>query len=126
MKPKLLQKVLEAGAHWQMIAVTIALFVLVAVFVDLRPVVEENFFFASTDPAFGQEKKVEEHFPSEPDLLLVVSAPDISSPQYLTRMQKLTLRVESIDGVSAVKSLSNGPKNLQDAIASPFWSRLLI
>src|SRR5438270_868904 len=109
-----------------MLAVTAVLFVLVAVFVDLKPVVEENFFFASSDPAFGQEKKVEEHFPSEPDLLLVVSARDIASPQYLTRMQKLTERVESLDGVGAVKSLSNGPKNFQDAIASPFWSRLLI
>src|SRR5881227_3288549 len=113
MKPKLLQKLFEAGAHWQMIAITIALFVLVAVFVDLKPVVEENFFFATSDPAFGQEKKVEEHFPSEPDLLLVVSARDIASPQYLARMQKLTERVESVDGVSAVKSLSNGPKNFQ-------------
>src|SRR5438477_1216169 len=115
-----------SGAHWEMLAVTVALFVLVEVFVDLKPVVEENFFFATSDPAFGQEKKVEEHFPSEPDLLLVVSARDIASPQYLARMQKLTGQVESIDGVSTVKSLSNGPKDVQDAVASPFWSRLLI
>src|SRR5437016_3992854 len=115
-----------SGANWEMQAMTGVLFVLVIVFVDLKPVVEENFFFATSDPAFGQQKKVEEHFPSEPDLLLVVSARDIASPQYLARMQKLTERVESIDGVSAVKSLSNGPKNFQDAIASPFWSRLLI
>src|SRR5438874_10299643 len=115
-----------SGAHWEMLAVTAVLFVLVIVFVDLKPVVEEDFFFATSDPAFGQEKKVEEHFPSEPDLLLVVSARDIASPQYLARMQKLTERVESIDGVSAVKSLSNGPKNVQDAIGCPFWSRLLI
>src|SRR3989440_4890750 len=115
-----------SGAHWEMLAVTAVLFVLVIVFVDLKPVVEENFFFATSDPAFGQQKKVEQHFPSEPDLLLVVSARDIASPQYLARMQKLTEGVESIDGVSAVKSLSNGPKNFQDAIASPFWSRLLI
>ena len=76
-----------SGAHWEMLAGAAVLFVLVIVFVDLRPVVEENFFFSTSDPAFGQEKKVEEHFPSEPDLLLVVSAPDISAPQYLTRMQ---------------------------------------
>src|ERR1043166_8153747 len=115
-----------SGAHWEMLASTAVLFVVVVVFVDLKPVVEENFFFATSDPAFGQEKKVEKQFPSEPDLLLVVSSRDISSPQYLARMQKLTQRVESIDGVTAVKSLANGPKNYQDAIASPFWSRLLI
>ena len=60
-----------SGAHWEMLAVTAVLFVLVAVFVDLHPVVEENFFFAAADPAFGEEKKVEQDFPSEPDLLLV-------------------------------------------------------
>jgi uncharacterized protein len=115
-----------SGAHWEMLAATAVLFVVVVVFVDLKPVVEENFFFATSDPAFGQEKQVEKQFPSEPDLLLVVSSRDISSPQYLARMQKLTQRVESIDGVTAVKSLANGPKNVQDALASPFWSRLLI
>src|SRR2546421_2251609 len=126
MKLTLPNKLTRLEAHWEMLAVTAVLFVLVLIFVDLKPVVEENFFFATSDPAFGQQKKVEQHFPSEPDLLLVVSARDIASPQYLARMQKLTERVESIDGVSAVKSLSNGPKNFQDAIASPFWSRLLI
>ena len=28
--------------------------------------------------------------------------------------------------MSAVKSLTEGPKSFQDALASPFWSRLLI
>src|SRR6266480_2443407 len=126
MKFTLPKKLTRPEAHWEMLAVTAVLFVLVLVFVDLKPVVEENFFFATSDPAFGQQKKVEERFPSEPDLLLVVSARDIASPQYLARLQRLTQRVESIDGVSTVKSLSNGPKNVQDAIASPFWSRLLI
>jgi predicted RND superfamily exporter protein len=124
--PKFLQKFLQTGGHWQMVALTAALFVLVAVFVDLKPHVDENFFFAATDPAFGQEKKVQHDFPSELDLLLVVSTRDIASPQYLARLQTLTQRVEGVSGVKAVKSLSNGPKNVQDAIASPFWSRLLI
>jgi uncharacterized protein len=115
-----------SGMHWEMLAVTAVLLILVAVFVDLKPEVEENFFFATSDPAFGQSKKVEQRFPSEPDLLLVVSSEDIASPRYLERMQKLTQRVEAIDGVTAVKSLTNGPKNVQNAIASPFWSRLLI
>src|SRR5437016_13893274 len=91
----LMKRLTRPGAHWEMLAITAVLFVLVIVFVDLKPVVEENFFFATSDPAFGQEKKVEEHFPSEPDLLLVVSARDIASPQYLARMQKLTDPVES-------------------------------
>jgi hypothetical protein len=59
-----------SGAHWEMLAVTAALFVLVAVFVDLKPHVDENFFFSTSDPAFGQEKKIEQHFPSQPQLIL--------------------------------------------------------
>jgi uncharacterized protein len=114
------------GAHWEMLAVTAVLFTLVAVFVDLRPVVEENFFFATSDPGFGQSKKIEQRFPSQPQLIVAVSSSDISSPRYLERIQKLTQQTEAIDGVSAVKSLTAGPKNFQDALASPFWSRLLI
>src|SRR5438477_380614 len=124
---KLLSKVpLGSGAHWQMLAVTGALFVLVAVFVDLKPVVEENFFFSTSDPGFGQSKKIEQRFPSQPQLILAVSSSDISSARYLARIQKLTHEAQAIDGVTGVKSVTAGPKSFQDALASPFWSRLLI
>src|SRR6266566_684098 len=59
-------------------------------------------------------------------LMLGVSSGNISSPRYLGRLQKLTQQVNSIDGVSAVKSLTEGPKSFQDALAGPFWNRLLI
>jgi predicted RND superfamily exporter protein len=114
------------GAHWVMLALTIVLFGLVATLVDLRPVVDENFFFSTGDPQFQQSKKIERHFPSRPELILTVSSRDISSPTYLERMQKLTQQVKTIPGVSAVKSLTEGPKSFQDAVAGPFWSRLLI
>jgi len=114
------------GAHWEMLAITGVLFVLVAVFVDLKPVVEENFFFSTSDPGLGQSNKIDQRFPSQPQLVLTVSSSEISSPRYLERIQKLTQQVEAVDGVSAVKSLTKGPKNFQDALASPFWSRLLI
>src|SRR5437588_9712675 len=124
---KLISKVpLGAGAHWWMLAVTAVLFVLIAALVDLRPVVEENFFFSTSDPGFGQSKEIERRFPSQPELILAVSSRDISSPRYLDRIQRLTREVQAIDAVSTVKSLSAGPKNFQDALASPFWSRLLI
>jgi uncharacterized protein len=128
MKPKtaIWNLPLRFGAHWWMLAVTAVLFGLVAVFVDLKPVVEENFFFATSDPGFGQSKKIEKRFPSQPELILAVASRDISSPRYLDRIQKLTQKVQEIDEVSTVKSLTAGPKNFQDALASPFWSRLLI
>jgi len=117
---------LHLGAHWWMLAVTALLFVLVAVFVDLKPVVEESFFFSTRDPGFGQSKKIEKRFPSQPQLILAVSSRDISSPRYLDRIRRLTQQVQAIDAVSTVKSLTAGPKSFQDALASPFWNRLLI
>src|SRR5438874_2156405 len=114
------------GAHWDMLAVTAVLFVLVVVFVDLKPVVEENFFFSTSDPGFGQSKKIEQRFPSQPEVILAVSSRDISSPRYLGRIQRLTREIQAIDAVSTVKSLTAGPKSFEDGLASPFWNRLLI
>src|ERR1051326_5152851 len=114
------------GAHWEMLAVAGVLFVLVVVFVDLRPHVDENFFFSTSDPGVKQSKKIEQTFPSRPELILTVSSRDISSPKYVERIGKLTREVQSISTVTAVKSVTEGPKSLQDAIESPFWSRLLI
>src|SRR5213082_3596984 len=120
------KKRVSLGTHWEMLGVTALLFVLVAVFVDLKPAVDENFFFSTSDPGVRESKKVEQRFPSQPQLILAVSSQDISSPPYLGRIQRLTQQIEAIDEVSAVKSLAEGPKSFQDALASPFWSRLLI
>src|SRR5436309_10531420 len=120
------KKGLRFGTHWEMLAVTVVLFVLVAVFVDLKPVVDENFFFSTSDPQFQQSKKIEQRFPSQPEVILAVSSRDISSPRYLGRIQRLTQEINTIEAVSAVKSLAEGPKSFKDALASPFWSRLLI
>src|SRR5437899_11743241 len=91
------------GAHWEMLAFTVVLFVLVAVFVDLKPVVDENFFFSTSDPGFGQSKKIEQRFPSQPEVILAVSSRDISSPRYLGRIQKLTQQSRAASAASAQK-----------------------
>src|SRR5262249_53250185 len=114
------------GARWLALATTAVLFGCVAFFVDLRPVVDENFFFSTRDPEFKQSKKIDERFPTKPEAVLAVAARDISSARYLGKIERLTRRVQGIDGVATVKSVTNGPKSFQDAIASPFWSRLLI
>jgi predicted RND superfamily exporter protein len=114
------------GLHWAMLAIACGLFVLVATLVDLKPVVDENFFFSTSDPGVQQTKRIEQRFPSHPEVILAVSSRDISSAPYLGRIQRLTQRVHTIGGVSAVKSLTEGPKSFEDALKSPFWSRLLI
>jgi len=119
-------KTLPLGSYWLMLAIASVLFVLVATFVDLKPVVDENFFFSTSDPGVQQTKKIERRFPSQPEVILAVSSRDISSARYLGKIQRLTQRVHTIGGVSAVKSLTEGPKSFEDALKSPFWSRLLI
>src|SRR6267378_2112561 len=114
------------GSQWLMLVITGVVFVLVATFVDLNPVVDQNFFFSTNDPGIQQNKKIEQRFPSQPEVILAVSSRDISSPRYLERIQKLTQRAHTIGGVSAIKSLVEGPKSFEDALKSPFWSRLLI
>jgi uncharacterized protein len=114
------------GSHWLMLVATGILFLLVAVFVDLKPVVDESFFFSSRDPQFRQTKAIEEDFPSRPEIIFNVSSSDISSPRYFSRIAKLTRELHEIDAVTSVKSLTNGPKSYADALGSPFWSRLLI
>ena len=115
-----------AGGPWEMVAVAGVLFILVAVFVNLKPQVDENFFFSTSDPGIRQSKKIDRTFSSQPELILVVSSPDIASPRYLERIAKLTREIQWIHAVTAVKSVAEGPKSFQDAIESPFWSRLLI
>src|SRR3989440_902580 len=114
------------GAHWWMLLVTALLFGLVAAFVDLKPVVDENFFFSTRDPQYRQTKKIEKEFPSQTEVIFAVASHDISSPRYLGRIQRLTQRIRQVEAVSTVKSLTDGPKNFEDAMASPFWHRLLI
>src|SRR5437773_4788860 len=122
----ILDKAIPIWSHWVMLIITAVLFVLVAIFVDLKPVVDENFFFSTSDPGIQQTKKIERRFPSQPEVILAVLSRDISSQRYLGRIQKLTQRAHTIGGVSEVKSLAEGPKSFDDAVKSPFWSRLLI
>jgi len=114
------------GRHWLMLALTIVLFAAVALFVDLKPQVEENFFFSSNDPQFREDARIDRTFPSSSQLILNVASPAISSEHYLERLARLTQQIRLIETVTSVDSLTDGPKNFEDAEKSPFWKRLLI
>jgi hypothetical protein len=79
-------KAVPIWSHWVMLIITAVLFVLVAIFVDLKPVVDENFFFSTSDLGIRQTKKIEHRFPSQPEVILTVSSRDISSQRYLGRI----------------------------------------
>src|SRR5438094_1963052 len=123
MKRAVCDRALSLGLHWAMLAIASVLFVLVATFVDLKPVVDENFFFSTSDPGVQQTKKIERRFPSQPEVILAVSSRDISSARYLGKIQRLTQRVHTIGGVNAAKSLAEGPKTFDDTLKNPFQSQ---
>ena len=114
------------GRHWLMLALTAILFGLVAALVDLKPQVSENFFFSSNDPRFQESAKIDRIFPSGSQLIISIASPRISSQHYLARLAQLTRQLQSVETVTSVQSLVDGPKKFEDAEKSPFWKRLLI
>jgi predicted RND superfamily exporter protein len=109
-----------------MLAVTLLLLGLVYAFVDLRPRVDQQFFFSSDDPQLQESNTILRRFPSGSQLILNVASSNIASDQYVDRLRQLTERIASVPSVSGVRSLADGPKDVADAEESPFWSRLLI
>ncbi len=112
--------------HWLLLALTAVWIGLVAGLVDLKPHVDEDFFFSVKDPQFQQSKKIEEGFPNRSQLILSVSSSDISSERYQQGIRRLTAKIKEIKEVVGVRSLADGPRNFSDAMASPLWRRLLI
>jgi predicted RND superfamily exporter protein len=113
------------GWHWVMVGAALLLFILVALFVDLKPEVRENFFFSPKDPEFQQTAKIDKIFPGGSQMIVNVSGP-ISSARYLEKIGRLTREIDGLKGVTSAESLTEGPKNLEDAEKSAFWSRLLL
>jgi predicted RND superfamily exporter protein len=118
----MIRKMAFSGAHWWMLLITVGLFVLVAALVDLRPAVDERFFFSSRDTAAEQSGKIDKHFSKAPGLILAISSRDISSAQYLSRIDRLTREVRSIDEVTSVKSCRGGSRSLSPPAWSPVFS----
>jgi predicted RND superfamily exporter protein len=109
-----------------MLAFTAVLFVVVGLFVDLKPQVGENFFFSSSDPQYQEDAKIDRIFPSGSQLIVSVASANISSASYLQRLAKMTRELDTLPSVTSVESLTDGPKDFEDAEKSPFWKRLLI
>src|SRR5262249_24795816 len=70
--------------------------------------------------------KIDRLFSAGSQLILSVASPDISGERYLERLRRLTERIASLDSVTGVRSLADGPDDFHDAEKSPLWSRLLI
>ncbi|HEY3932985.1 MAG TPA: MMPL family transporter [Gemmatimonadales bacterium] len=93
--------------------------------VDLQPQVDQSFFFSSHDPQLRTDNAIDREFPEPPEIILAASG-DIRSPSYAERIQVLTDELARLPGATGVQSLSREPKDIDDALNSPLWSRLLV
>jgi len=112
--------------HWLMLAITAGLIASGLLLIDLTPHVDQQFFFSSDDPQLHESNAIDRRFPSGSQLILSVASPNIASAAYLERLQRLTAQIVTLPSVTGVRSLADGPEDVDDAVKSPFWSRLLI
>jgi len=92
---------------------------------DLKPKVSENFFFSEKDPQLRVDNEILRLFPESTRIILVASG-DIRSSVYEDRVRRLSDELATVPGVISIESLSRGPKNIDDALKSELWTRLLI
>jgi len=93
--------------------------------VDLTPHVSENFFFAKNDPQLESDRAIGRIFPQKP-VMIVMASGDLDATAYEHRLADLSAALAREPDVASVRSLADGPKNLEDARKSPLWSPLLI
>jgi len=117
------------GMKWLGVVVCLGLTAVIgAVFfrrVDLQPRVSETFFFSNRDPQVEADDAIRRTFP-EPTQIIVAAAGDIRTPAYAERVRSLTDAISALPGVTGVESLTRGPRDLDDALESPLWSRVLV
>ncbi|MDA9101318.1 MMPL family transporter, partial [Omnitrophica bacterium] len=105
--------------------VTAGILVTLFTFMDLKPQVDQNFFFSSDDPQFKSDKIINRIFPQPPQLIMSVKG-EIYSEAYAEKIGRLTGIIQSVDEVFSVQSITNGPDDVRDALESPLWKRILV
>ncbi len=103
----------------------LSLFVLMR-FGNLTPRVGGSFFFSSSDPQYQEEEQIAKTFQRRDDQLIVSAEGPVKTALYSIRIDELTRDIASLSGVTSVLSVTNGPKNIRDALESPLWRRLLV
>ena len=124
-RSKLTSPVFCRSAKIGIVLVVACLVGLTLLTVPLTPQVDESFFFAEDDPQLREERKIHKIFPKQEQIIINVRG-QISSPHYLAKLRMLTNNLLQIPAVVTAKSVTHGPKDFNDALASEFWGRTLI
>ncbi len=108
------------------VVLTILNLCVVFAYVDLRPHVDQNFFFSSDDPQFQDDKKISQLFVRRDTQVIISATGAIDSDSYYQKVKQISDALFKIRSIRSIKSLAYGPKNFHEAMASPLWKRLLI
>ncbi len=95
-------------------------------YVDLKPHVDNDFFFSSDDPSYQADEEISQLFERNDNQLILSIAGDIFSKEYQDKIGHLTHIISSYPTVISVKSITSGPHDVHDALQSPLWKRALI
>lgn len=95
-------------------------------YVNLVPRVDNNFFFSSSDPQFQDEILISHLFVRKDTLLIINATGPIESSVYMQKVNDLGQILVKLRGITGVKSIARGPQDIQNALQSPLWHRLLI
>lgn len=95
-------------------------------YVDLTPHVDNDFFFSSDDPNYQADIEISKLFIRKDNQIIISITGDIFSESYQDKIRHFTEILSSFEEVSSVKSIVQGPRNVTDALRSPFWKRVLI
>lgn len=95
-------------------------------YIDFTPHVDYDFFFSNEDSHYQADTNISKVFTRKDSQIIISISGNIYSEEYSKKIKNLTSVLTSIDGVTGVKSITDGPRDLKDALESPFWSRLLI
>jgi uncharacterized protein len=113
----------ETGAFF---ILTILLISVLVKYVDLTPYVDNNFFFSSEDPHYQADNEISKLFTRKDSQIIISVTGDIFSSDYKNKIRQFSDLLLTFDNVTGVKSITRGPNNINDAIKSPFWRRLLV
>lgn len=113
-------------SHHLFLTLTVLSALILFKFVDLVPHVDNNFFFSNSDPQFKDELQISRLFVRKDTLLIISATGPIESPTYMQGINGLGQDILRLSGITEVRSIARGPVDLQDALQSPLWQRLLI
>lgn len=109
------------AAPWGAAIVALAAVALVALFVDLSPRVEGDFFFAEDDPQMQASAAVAARFPSGAQIILRVEDLADDPEAYRRRIAVLTEELLAVEGITGGYSIANSNPEV-----SPLFRRILL